>query len=48
MIAMCCGAVEAVLDGASVELMHALELSGAEVQSTAYAFKTVRALGRSS
>eukprot|EP00438_Fugacium_kawagutii_P032687 Skav221348 [mRNA] locus=scaffold1845:143227:156381:- [translate_table: standard] len=31
---------EAILDGTSVELMQELDLSGAEVQSTAFAFKT--------
>eukprot|EP00435_Cladocopium_sp_Y103_P022132 s1863_g5.t1 len=43
-IALCCGAAEAILDGTSVELMQELELSGAEVQSTAFAFKTAGSL----
>lgn len=43
-IALCCGAAEAVLDGATVELMQELDLSGAEVQSTAFAFKTAGSL----
>eukprot|EP00913_Durusdinium_trenchii_P011733 g11019.t1 len=32
-LALCCGAAEAVLDGASVELMQELELSGAEADT---------------
>ncbi|CAJ1377244.1 unnamed protein product, partial [Effrenium voratum] len=43
-VALCCGAAEAVLDGASVELMRNLNLCGAEVQSTAFAFKTAGSL----
>ncbi|CAK9014792.1 unnamed protein product [Durusdinium trenchii] len=43
-LALCCGAAEAVLDGASVELMQELELSGAEVQATSFAFKTAGSL----
>lgn len=43
-IALCCGAAEGILDGTSVELMQELELSGAEVQSTAFAFKTAGSL----
>lgn len=43
-VALCNGAAEAVLDGATVELMQELDLSGAEVQSTAFAFKTAGSL----
>ncbi|CAE8606858.1 unnamed protein product [Polarella glacialis] len=46
-VSLAAAAAESILDGASVELMRSLDLSGAEVQSTAYGMRMAGSLAAS-